>query len=519
MSTESHRGTPLPLGAAVRPGTLRAELEHRRERGEAMSLAEAVGVLVPLAVELAVRHQNGEQLYLHPSSIVRDEARVWTVSSDYAVLRPVLPRDKACMAPEEREGRPGNAAASVFALGAILYELVTGTSVGPGMRRPRELVPGLPEGLEVVLSKALVTDPRHRPDDLNALAQAVHHLEPSGSIAPPRGDEAELDHAGELEVDVSLSMMPPAPGPAPTEASSPYDMVVRQEAMVEVALDDQTSTLAALKARLEADPRPRYAVVKDGMDHGPFNAVELLQQLASNTFVDSDVLRDSFSKEEKPISQWDEFAPFAKHAAIHRNIRAEKEALERSVIQESRSTRGKAVLGVVAVGLVLAGATAWFLTQRGTKDDRIAVQGDSVTSIETDAGLKVPKKRGGSRGGVIGRQGGYPVLGGGMSCEAAQAKYVEEINVGGPRGQADITRAQYAAVLNRGGYFSHCGVPESMGVSICAAVQNGRAVGVTVVTKPGNPGVQGCIANSVRRISFPAHPKLDVTRTHFAPAG
>ena len=105
-----------------------------------------------------------------------------------------------------------------------------------------------------------------------------------------------------------------------------------------------------------------------------------------------------------------------------------------------------------------------------------------------------------------------------MSCEAAQARYVEEIRVGGPKMQADITRAQYGAVLNRGGYFSHCGVPESMGVNICAAVQNGRAVGVTIVTKPRNAGIQRCVASAVRRISFPSHPKLDVTRTYFPPA-
>ena len=57
----------------------------------------------------------------------------------------------------------------------------------------------------------------------------------------------------------------------------------------------------------------------------------------------------------------------------------------------------------------------------------------------------------------------------------------------------------------------------SMGVDVCVAVQNGRAVGVTVRTSPHNGGVAGCIAGHVRGMSFPVHPKLDVTRTHFAP--
>jgi len=58
-------------------------------------------------------------------------------------------------------------------------------------------------------------------------------------------------------------------------------------------------------------------------------------------------------------------------------------------------------------------------------------------------------------------------------------------------------------------------VPDSMKLNICAAVQNGRAVGVTVVTTPRNGRIASCVAAGVRRLSFPSHPKLDVTRTVF----
>ena len=67
------------------------------------------------------------------------------------------------------------------------------------------------------------------------------------------------------------------------------------------------------------------------------------------------------------------------------------------------------------------------------------------------------------------------------------------MSVGGPRGQADSTGGQYSAILNRGSYFAHCAVPDSAKISICAAVQNGRAVGVTVVVTPRNPGAASCI--------------------------
>jgi hypothetical protein len=381
------------------------------------------------------------------------------------------------------------------------------------MRGPTELNPTIPASIELLLAKALVADPTHRPDDLLALAQALHHLAPHASVVPPAADESHLDGGTDFTVDVSMSMLPPRHG-----ATSPYDVRVVEDKRTAVASrDDRVVELAALKARLESDPRPRYVVVKDGMDHGPFSAVELLQQIATHGFVDSDLLRDSLSNDERPIKDWDQFAPFAEQARLHRDIKAEKAALERTVVSEQRSTRGKAFFGIIAVGAILAAGVVWFLTVRGSKSDEIAVHGETATNIETEGALKSGKRQGGGKGAVVGSQGGFPMLAGGLSCEAAQNSYVEEMKIG-QRGQADITGGQYGAILNSGSYLNGCGVPDSMSVSICAAIQNGRAVGVTVTTTPRSPGVAGCISGAVRRINFPSHPKLDVTRTNFGAA-
>jgi hypothetical protein len=481
-----------------------------------MNLKQAVGIVVPLCVEVANLHRAGRRLFVHPSSLVENEYGFYGVSPDLAARPPVLPRDKACLAPEERNGQPGAARASVFAVGAILYELVTGLSVGPGMRRPSEVIASLPQNFESVLAKALVSDSAHRPDDLNALAQALHQFAPPGSVTPPPpADVSHLDHDSNFEVDLRMSMLPPEELPIELRASAVPAVTPHRQPAPSRPMD-ATTELASLKARLESDPRPRYVVVKDGMDHGPFSAVELLQQIANHTFVDSDVIRDSLSNDERTIKDWDEFAPFAEHARLHRDIKAEKAAIERVVVQESRSTRGKTILGIALVGALLAAGGVWILTKRGAKNDNVDVQDDTVGNIEVDGGLNGSGKRGGGAKRVVGHgPGGVPILGGGMSCESAQNAYVEEMNIGGPRGQADITGQQYGSILNRGSYFAHCGVPDSTGLSICAAVQNGRAVGVTVTAKPRNRGIESCVAASVRGLSFPSNPKLDVTRTNF----
>ena len=191
------------------PGSLRAQMDARRAAGGAYSIQEAIAVVVPLCVRLAELHAQGKTLYVHPSSLGVAAGGFVSVLEDRAQAMPTLPRDRACLAPEERKGTPGDARSSVFAVGAILYELLTGTIVGPGMRRPSDLVQGLPAALETILGKALVAEPKHRPGDLAALAQALHHVSPHASIAPPPADESHLDGDGDFEVDIRLSMIPP----------------------------------------------------------------------------------------------------------------------------------------------------------------------------------------------------------------------------------------------------------------------------------------------------------------------
>src|SRR6202012_857201 len=88
-------------------------------------------------------------------------------------------------------------------------------------------------------------------------------------------------------------------------------------------------------------------------------------------------------------------------------------------------------------------------------------------------------------GGGVG-PGGHPVLAGGMSCEGARAKYIEDYDKAAP---PDLSAGAYGNVLNKGTYLNACGVPANMSVNVCAAVQNGRAVGVTVTTNPPNKGI------------------------------
>jgi hypothetical protein len=111
---------------------------------------------------------------------------------------------------------------------------------------------------------------------------------------------------------------------------------------------------------------------------------------------------------------------------------------------------------------------------------------------------------------------GVRALGSHPSCEAAMEAARQDVDLSvESRSPPDLPREAFSRVLDHGGYLIGCGIPNDTSVDVCAAVQLGRVVGVTVVTRPANAAMQRCVADAVRKLSFPSHPKVDVARTHF----
>jgi hypothetical protein len=110
-----------------------------------------------------------------------------------------------------------------------------------------------------------------------------------------------------------------------------------------------------------------------------------------------------------------------------------------------------------------------------------------------------------------------PLQGGssdGATCEEVIDANNEELTLG-KKQEADLRTEELGAVLNNGAYLNDCEVPDKARLSVCAAVKEGRAVGVTVAMSPSEPAVERCVAGKVRALGFPIHKKLHITRTTF----
>ena len=113
MSTQAPAvSTPLPVGSSIVPGSLRAEMDKRRGNGEGFTIREAVAIGVPLCMHLAELHSRGKTFFVYPS-VIRLSGHDLEIIEERAHAAPTLPRDRACLAPEERKGTAEDAEADL----------------------------------------------------------------------------------------------------------------------------------------------------------------------------------------------------------------------------------------------------------------------------------------------------------------------------------------------------------------------------------------------------------------------
>ena len=106
----------------------------------------------------------------------------------------------------------------------------------------------------------------------------------------------------------------------------------------------------------------------------------------------------------------------------------------------------------------------------------------------------------------------------GQTFEQTQMAYQnaggDTLNAGkGQYGKSDTSKAQYEAILNAGNYLPDGS--DNLAIEIRSAIQNGRVVGVTVLTNPANPNMARLIDARVRGLTFPVNPKMDFVITRF----
>jgi serine/threonine-protein kinase len=188
------------------PGeTLAAVLRRRRN----LPPAEVVELATQACTGLSEAHAHGlVHRDVKPQNLILREDGVLKIA-DFGIVRGdettrltqhgTVLGTAAYLSPEQAAGEDVTAASDVYALGAVLYELLTGRPPyefasladlaekqrGGAVTPVRDLEPGVPEQLEAVVMRCLAHEPRFRYGSAAELQAALR-----ASLAPPTGETA-----------------------------------------------------------------------------------------------------------------------------------------------------------------------------------------------------------------------------------------------------------------------------------------------------------------------------------------
>ncbi len=214
-----YHGLPYLVMEYLPGGTLKQKI------GQPMPWQEASRLLTPIARALAYAHQVG---ILHrdikPANILITHSGE-PMLSDFGLAKLLDVQDgvdltgstgvigtPAYMAPEQMTGGKVDRRVDVYALGVVLYELVTGRTpyradtpaaimikaVTEPLPRPTTFIGNLPENVEFAILKALEKEPENRFQTMEDFALALERFATERAPAAP-----------------APAACPPQPGPAP----------------------------------------------------------------------------------------------------------------------------------------------------------------------------------------------------------------------------------------------------------------------------------------------------------------
>jgi serine/threonine-protein kinase len=189
------------------------------ELGEALDFMHKHGVVHrDLKPENVMVEENGHIKLIDFGIAMKEDARRIT----YAGMSPALGTPDY-ISPEQVKGNRGDQRSDIYALGIILYEMLTGHTPfeGPNplavmnerlMRDPRparELNPAVTAELQEVLNRALERDPRHRYATASEMCWDLEHPEHLGvEEARPKKPGGKLPERRRMLLYVSLALVP-----------------------------------------------------------------------------------------------------------------------------------------------------------------------------------------------------------------------------------------------------------------------------------------------------------------------
>lgn len=197
-------------------GTLKDKLEELSRKGQRLSLAEAIQIVLQVTNALAFAHSRG---MIHrdikpPNIMFNDQGAA--ILSDFGIAKVVsgpsftqtgaMIGSPAYMSPEQGLGKPGDERSDIYSLGVLFFQLVTGQlpyaadtplavvlkHVNEPVPDPNQLNPKIPDGIRSVITKAMAKEPEERYQTAKAMADDLREVLRSADASLLNALPAEL---------------------------------------------------------------------------------------------------------------------------------------------------------------------------------------------------------------------------------------------------------------------------------------------------------------------------------------
>lgn len=533
-------------------------ITQRSKAGNIISVRGAYNIIAHICKALTKAHEIGIHGALRPSTLwitKSGRVKISNFGISLALLksgqwRLLEEQEKAYLSPEIKLGKPADSLSDIFGIGAILYVLLTFRSPIEDFVPPSKTHPDATRQLDEILMKCLSADPKARYSSPKEISQALLPL--VADTPEPKPDEFGVDI--EIDIDIATSLAPP---PAPSvqllrhdkPANPPNTTNIKPRSAVKLHHFDhlpntetnspiQTSKSHAnskdnkpehksmrqsevdlnnLMSQITENDAPRWMVVKNNLDHGPFSGRELVKLIINGEVLADHILLNIDTGERKKIKESAEFVEFLEQQRIRKSEQEYQQALVQSTKIEKRANIAKFLIlssGIAAIVLV---GTIYLITRETAKKEETAdidlasLFESGQVKISGTADILQFRRTGRRRGGRRSSNSNQKA-GGSFSYENAMNQAMELGDVSRGGGEKQLTSRDIAGVMNKklnslfscvskelrtGGHLSTVRID-------LAIAGNGNIMGATV--QSGSATFKSCIIGKVRRIKFPSFP-------------
>ena len=414
--------------------SLRAFIDGKRAEGRGVSLKGASNLVAHVSNALEYAKRVTLHGALNPAIIwVNRSGRVKVSGLGIAAGLPSLARhgapagvpDTIYCAPEILAGGAITAAADVYALGVILYELLTGIPPGSPFRPASSVSSDVPAAVDAVIQRAMARDPASRWPSTAALKDA---LQAAAGLAP----------AEPAARTASAAAAPPSAAAAPQRSAAPHGQAPapQQPAMASgggprpgpgMAAPAPAAAAAAMPGQAPVPgpggfPQPdglrrsylnapavsawtpgpddmieKWLVQKDRLDFGPFSMVQLRSQIERGEILPEHVMIDNDAGTRCRIKEYPGLGDLAKHA--HRRIEQARraQAEQRSEKSEKKKSFVTAVIALVVLLAVGGGVAFYVVSRRDSAGGRLASREEEAEIESFLKGVKLGSMKGSVR--------------------------------------------------------------------------------------------------------------------------